>query len=189
MMRKQIFLERKAATAPECSRGLWNEESWEALHPSVMLDRNKAAKTHSWTSAFLGTVHSLSENETSHKAEKQPSFCSTICPHGIHNRKTDTKLHYLPLPVVLQDSHPLCSSFLLLLIKGKPNCGHSEGFFPSLFKHEAGGRGRLLQFNSWETDKFALSKHLRAKLPTRESSPLLPFIAAGKFKASGNRFW
>lgn len=140
------------------------------------------------TAKRVVTLHSLSQNETSHKATKQPSFCSTICPMEFIIERSDTKFYYLLLPVVLQDSYSFRSSSLLLLIKGKANCGHSEGFFPSLFKHEAGGRGGLLQFNSRETGKSALSKPLRAKLPTRESSPLLPFNAAGKFKASGNRF-
>lgn len=59
-------------------------------------------------------LHSSSENRTSQKPVKQSSFLSTISLSKIHHTKNNTKLSYLLLPVVIQDSHSLYSNLLSL---------------------------------------------------------------------------
>lgn len=96
--------------------------------------------------AFLGMLHSSSEYRTSHKHAKQSSFLSTISPRKIHHTEINSKLSYLLLPVVIQDSHSLYSNWLSL-IKGMVLWGHFPPFYLSMKQEKKGGFCSLLHLN------------------------------------------
>lgn len=129
---EQVELE---APMPQCCMNTgcqlaagWLQTKWYQDETTTAVWVNKAS---------LGTLHSSSENRTSHKPATQPSLLSTSSLSKIHHRKINMKLSHLLLPVVIQGSHSLYSN-LLSLIKGMALWRH---FTPIYLSMKQGKKG------------------------------------------------